>query len=279
MIELKRYIKPMFYWLLTISLKKAAKQQKFVKLVEIIKKAVPDVTKQYTTLEIDSSYLNTKVRVEHAFQISLAMKVVDLMQKDKCNIVDIGDSAGTHIQYLHSMFPDKVNALSVNIDENAVLKIQNKGLKAIHAKAEELVNHPELPGGVDIFLSYEMLEHLMDPLHFLHSLSENTDCEFFVITVPYLAQSRVGLHQIRRSTDTRVMAAENTHIFELSPEDWKLLFQLSGWEVYEESIYTQYPKYGLFRLLQPVWRRFDFEGFYGCVLHRNNTYSKKYQDW
>ncbi len=279
MNSLKNSIKPFFYWLLESSIDRAGKKHGLSELIDQLHNAVPNVTEQYTTFEINSTYLTKKIRAEHAFQISLAIKAMEWVGKDNCNIVDIGDSAGTHIQYLQSLFPDKVHALSVNIDEKAVSKIKEKGLKAIHARAEELAGHPELSGSVDIFLSYEMLEHLMDPVNFLHSLSENTECEYFVMTVPYLAMSRVGLHQIRRATDTRVMAAENTHIFELSPTDWKLLFRLSGWEVVEDSIFRQYPRFGPFRLLQPIWKKFDFEGFYGCILRRNDSYSKKYQDW
>jgi len=264
---------------MSLSIIQAQKRQKLSGLVDKLCLIVPNVAEQYTTFLIDTPYLDKKIRAEHAFQISLAINAMNRLNKDQCNIVDIGDSAGTHIQYLQALFPDRVNALSVNIDEVAVAKIKARGLQAIHARAEELMDHPELTGSVDIFLSYEMLEHLMDPVNFLYSLSENSECEYFVVTVPYLATSRVGLHQIRRFTDDRVMAAENTHIFELSPEDWKLLFRLSGWEIVEDSIYTQYPRFGLLRLLQSIWKRFDFEGFYGCILRRNNTYSKKYQDW
>ncbi len=34
----------------------------------------------------------------------------------------------------------------------------------------------------------------------------------------------------------------NTHIIELSPEDWKLFFMHSGCEVMEEMTYRKYPE-------------------------------------
>ena len=42
-----------------------------------------------------------------------------------------------------------------------------------------------------------MIEHLFDTINFLHTIAEKSECEFFVVTVPYLNRSSVGLHQIR----------------------------------------------------------------------------------
>ena len=96
--------------------------------------------------------------------------------------------------------------------------------------------------------------------------------------MPYVRKSRVGLHHIRRSTSETVKA-ENTHIFELSPEDWKLIVRHSGWDIVKERVYLQYPKRSFYRLTKYLWRRFDFEGFYGLILKRDNSWSSKYLDW
>jgi len=136
--SLKNIIKPFFYRLLESSIDRAAKRQGLSNLIGRLYDSVPNVTEQYTTFKINSSYLTKKIRAEHAFQISLAIKAIEWLDKEHCNIVDIGDSAGTHIQYLQSLFPDKVTAVSVNIDETAIIKIRDKGLRAIHARAEEL---------------------------------------------------------------------------------------------------------------------------------------------
>ena len=73
--------------------------------------------------------------------------------------------------------------------------------------------------------------------------------------------------------------AENTHIYELCPEDWKLIFTFSGWKVVYENIYYQYPRYGLFKFTKYLWKKKDFEGFYGVILKKDFKYSKLYKDW
>ena len=70
-----------------------------------------------------------------------------------------------------------------------------------------------------------------------------------------------------------------THILELAPEDLKLLALHSGWKVVYDQIYRQYPKYGLMRIMKPWWERFDFEGFYGMILTRDDSWSSLYKDW
>ena len=66
-------------------------------------------------------------------------------------IVDIGDSAGTHLLYLNELFGE-IRSLSVNLDVNAVKKIKQKGLDAIHARAEEL---EKFNINADLFLSFQ----------------------------------------------------------------------------------------------------------------------------
>lgn len=189
-------------------------------------------------------------------------------------IVDIGDSAGTHLQYLTGLYSN-IKCLSVNLDKEAVERIRAKGLNAVHARAEDLDQYNI---NVDIFLSFQVLEHIMNPCSFLHKLSEKTNTKYFVVTVPYVRKSRVGLHHIRRSASETVKA-ENTHIFELSPEDWKLIVRHSGYDIVKERVYLQYPKRSFYRLTKYLWRRFDFEGFYGLILKRDNSWSSKYSDW
>ncbi len=75
------------------------------------------------------------------------------------------------------------------------------------------------------------------------------------------------------------MSAENTHIFELSPEDLQLLFKFAGWSVVFERIYLQYPKKHWLRITKRYWMMFDFEGFYGVILKRDSTWSKLYTGW
>ena len=240
---------------------------------------VPDITHQYSSFEVDTEYLKTNVRALHSFQVTMineALESVETTGKD-ITIIDIGDSAGTHIQYIQEIHVNRnIRCLSVNIDEEAVVKIKQKGLEAICARAEDL---PSLAIDADIFLSFEMLEHLMNPSEFLRSLSVRTNCKAFVITVPYLAQSRVGLYHIRQN-QRRNVSAENTHIFELSPNDWELIFRHSGWAIVSDRIYYQYPRRFPFRnLLKKLWKWSDFEGFYGAIIKPDRTWSDLYTGW
>ncbi len=269
-------------WSLARSNRQRGEQDLKNRLINI----VPDISEQYTAFRLDGDnrYLLEKVRGQHAFQMGLALKAIERFVRekgaDKVNVVDIGDSAGTHLRYLEGLKEDlgiDMTSMSVNLDPEAVGKIRKHGLHAVHCRAEEL--HRREDGiSADIFLSFEMLEHLFDPINFLHSLAERSSCTFFVITVPFVCRSRVGFHHLRRNMPHDV-DAENTHIFELCPEDWDLLFRFSGWEIVFRDLYTQYPCTGLFRVMKYLWRRRDFEGFYGVILTRNHKWSRRYRSW
>ena len=90
----------------------------------------------------------------------------------------------------------------------------------------------------------------------------------------------MGLHQVRgRGDKQQPLNAETTHIFELCPDDWDLIFKFSGWRVVERSKYTQYPKRNPLTVLRYLWRKFHFDGYYGVILERDDTISKKYTSW
>ena len=101
-----------------------------------------------------------------------------------------------------------------------------------------------------------------------------------LITVPYLKKSRVGLYYIRANS-VKPIFAEEEHIFELSPEDWSLLFKHAGWKVVYSKIYYQYPRKIpiLKSILAALWRSTDHEGFWGVVLEKDTAASDLYQDW
>lgn len=271
----KKFLRKWLFSLWRQSIRGAVKEQKLQNLFEKIKTIVPDISEQYSSFKVDSSYLNEKVRALHAFQIALVGKVVEEFAQP--TIVDIGDSAGTHIQYLRGLYgtEKQIKCLSVNLDAKAVAKIQAKGIEAIQARAEDLKDYNI---NTDIFLCFETLEHLMNPCFFLHELSSKTNATYLIITVPYVSGSRVGLHHIRKGKQEEVNA-ETTHIFELNPKDWKLLVQHSGWEIYYDQIYLQYPRLGILRVTKPLWQRFDAEGFYGMILKRNMKWANQYTDW
>lgn len=263
-------------WLLIKSIRAAAKEQGLSSLMDQLSVFVPDITYQYTTFDLDSNYLKKNLRALHAFQIYLVERALNIFGKDNFTIVDIGDSSGTHICYLKEIYKYyKFRFLSVNLDKAAVDKIKSKRLEAMHCRAEDLSNYSI---NADIFLSFEMLEHLRDPIKFLKDISGKTTCKGLILTAPYLASSRIGLHHIRNG-DKRNVNPENTHIFELSPSDWRLIFMHSGWSIVSDKIYLQYPTRGLLRLMKGYWKKNDFEGYYGAILSRDCSWSQLYDGW
>jgi hypothetical protein len=241
------------------SVRAAIREQGLSPVYDQLVKIIPDITHQYSSFDIDTDYLRTTVRAQHAFQISLVNKALtlpDFAAEKPLTIVDIGDSAGTHIQYLKELYKNRnIHSLSVNVDGEAVKRIKEKGLEAVQARAEDLASHSIK---ADIFLSFEMLEHLMNP---------------------YLANSRVGLHHIRHNQKNK-MTPETTHIFELSPADWRLIFKHSGWAIVSDKIFYRYPKKSVFSYwLKRYWRNHDFEGFYGVILKQDKAWSELYNGW
>jgi 2-polyprenyl-3-methyl-5-hydroxy-6-metoxy-1,4-benzoquinol methylase len=262
--------------ILVQSLKNAIREQKLEETYKQLEQILPNIDDQYTNDKIEDEYYRTKIRGLHAFQISLVKKALELLKydgKQKMTIVDIGDSSGNHLLYLKAMF-NTIDSLSVNLDKNAVEKIIGKGLRAIHTRAEKVQEYNINP---DIYLSFEMIEHLHDPCNFLKAISE-TNCKLFVATVPYVKQSRIGLHHITNKVET-VQSGEAVHIFELSPEDWKLLFKHSGWEIAYERTYMQYPKIGAITPVKTYFKNKDYEGFYGAILKPNPLWKDRYKDW
>ena len=262
------------------SLKSAISEQNLTETVLKLEKIVKDHYDQYNHVKIEGEYWNYKVRALHSFQVNFGInafnKVREKLKKDNLTVVDIGDSSGTHTLYFKNLIKNfKLKSVSVNLDNNAIKKINDKGLEAIHSKAEDLDKYNINP---DLFMSYQTVEHLNSPITFLRSIAKNTSCEYFLITVPFLQSSRIGLEHIRENSDTKVHA-ENIHIFELCPEDWKLLFKHTGWETMMEKIYYQYPRKHPLRLLKNSWAKYDFEGFYGILLKKNPYWTDKYLDW
>ncbi|MCX5696359.1 MAG: hypothetical protein NTU54_00045 [Candidatus Omnitrophica bacterium] len=272
---IKKINEKLFCSLRSLALKKASDEQGLTELRKRLETLVPDITDHYSAFKIDDPYLMLKVRNLHAFQVSLVQKVINGLKK--WVIVDIGDSSGAHLKYLKTLYSDlaDLKCLSVNLDQKAVDRIKARGLEAIKARAEELDKYNIHP---DLFLCFETLEHLFDPVRFLYELSNKTDARFLIVTVPYLRQSRVGLDHIRENRYENVIA-ENTHIYELCPGDWKLIMRQSGWDIVYEQIYSQHPHKGILKFTKYLWKKYDYEGFYGAILKRDHTWSSKYADW
>ncbi len=288
---LKKVLVKAYFSIAQKALRTANTQEDRQKLICQLTDIVPNLSTQYSTWEAKKSgeFDLEKLRSIHAFQISLVLKAISRIDdgtlKDAITIADIGDSAGTHLAYLKKLLIKKeilINGVSVNQDANAVRKIRKQGGYALQAKAENI--HQLLGAGekVDMFLSFQMLEHLMNPALFMHNMATKTSTDRFVITVPFLKSSRVGLKYLRRPQDSRRFTkinAENTHIFELSPDDWKLLLRFSGWKVVYQERFFMYPSGSFLSLFKYALRRFDFEGFWGAVLEKDLSEADLYKDW
>ncbi|HPN32378.1 MAG TPA: hypothetical protein PKY81_15610 [bacterium] len=89
---------------------KAAEEQGLMELISKLEKVIDNekITQQYTNTPVDAykhPYWINKLRAQHSFQISMVLKAIDLFNlKDReITIVDIGDSAGSHILYFTSV--------------------------------------------------------------------------------------------------------------------------------------------------------------------------------
>ncbi len=175
-------------------------------------------------------------------------------------------------------FGDKLKSVGINLQQSAVDKMRAKGLEGICADALSL-GHQGV--NYDIVSVFETLEHLPNPIEFLQGIRTVTN-ERLVVSVPFIRQSRVGLTYIsdkwpKQWPKDKIPTIENTHIFELSPLDWKKIFLHTGWGIDNQWKLMMFPSGKLSRLiLQPFWRFVSFEGFWFVSLYKNSKYSSKY---
>jgi hypothetical protein len=274
-LDIRKLMEGLSAW----SIKKAYTENDLYGLAVRLREIVPNISSQEDSeKDTFNAYWELKRRTLQAFQCHMMLKALEYYAAGDITVVDIGDSAGTHMLYLRELTRGKfcVDTISVNLDQRCIEKITARGLRAILCRAEEL----DLGTKVDLFTSFQMVEHLHNPAIFFRRLAVRSDCERMLITVPYLKRSRVGLHQIRQNTRKPIFAGDE-HIFELSPEDWTLLLLHSGWKVKSSQIYYQYPRrWPIARAaLAWFWKNTDYEGFWGAILEKDMTYSNAYQDW
>lgn len=275
-VDVSRLLERLARW----SISQASRENTLVDLTNTLREIVPDISRQeLTAMAGYNEYWELKRRTLQAFQCLIMLKAVEMLASNNLTVVDIGDSAGTHMLYLKELTKGKynINTLSVNLDPEAIIKITASGQRALLCRAEDL----DLGGThVDLFTTFQMVEHLHNPALFFRRLAVKSSCNTIVLTVPYMKQSRVGLHSIRNKMKKPVIAEEE-HIFELNPQDWELLLLHSGWKIAYERIYRQYPVRipVVNHLLSSFWKKFDFEGFWGVILVKDTAISNLYQDW
>lgn len=259
---------------------RAIVESELIEMVDKLRNIEPDISSQEPGgKEKFDSNIELRRRGLQAFQCRLMLNAIETFTKKQLTVVDIGDSAGTHMLYLKELTKNKysIDTIGINLDPRAIEKIKSRGQKAILCRAEDLdLGEKE----VDLFTSFQMVEHLHNPAIFLYRLAKKTNCNNILITVPYMKNSRVGLHNIRHGSMKKVNAGEE-HIFELSPEDWTLLMIHSGWKIVYSEIFYQYPRKWpiLSPMLRSFWRTKDYEGFWGVILKKDMEFSNYYSDW
>ena len=267
----------------TTSLRAAIREQGLEQLCDRLRQVVPDLREQYTGGFDDAEYMRyweMKMRGMHAWQVRLTLEALEHIGTQGQVLADIGDSSGNHGIYTKALAPEGqiARSIGINLDPVAVDKIKSKGAEAILCRAEEL----DMEGiKADLFTSFQMLEHLTDPVRFLHDLAERGDADHLLLTIPYRRTSRFGGSHIRLPLNRmpESMTAEEVHIYEFSSEDWTLLARFAGWAPVFTNIYYQYPKRSPLALTAPMWRALDYEGFLGLFLKRDLSLSNHYADW
>lgn len=265
------------------SVRAAIKAQNLGPICARLREAAPDLRDQYTGTFDETEYRRyweIKMRGLHAWQVSLALSAMARVGRDHLVLADVGDSSGNHGLYIKALAPlgQVERIVSVNLDPIAIDKVRAKGGEAVLSRAEEL----DLAGiRPDLLLSFETIEHLTDPVRFLHGLAERSSADWMCVTVPYRRASRFGGAHLRLSEGVlpAQLTAEEVHVYEFSPEDWMLLARFAGWRPVETSIYHQYPPRGFWRVTARLWRTLDFEGFFGMILARDLSLARRYSAW
>lgn len=266
------------------SLRAAIREQDLEDLCQRLREVVPDLREQFT-LGFDEAeyerYWEWKMRGMHAWQVRLTLGALEHIGKPGQVVADIGDSSVNHGLYTKALAPEGrvARSIGINLDPVAVEKIKGKGADAILCRAEEL----DVEGiKADLFTSFQMLEHLTDPVRFLHNLATRGETDYLLLTIPYRRTSRFGGEHMRLPIDPaaeEVHTAEEVHIYEFSPADWTLLARFAGWSPVFTDVYYQYPKRSPLALTAPLWRALDYEGFLGLFLKRDLSLADRYADW
>lgn len=275
--------KAVYQRLSAASIRAAIAEQKLTPLVERMREIAPDLRAHFTAPfdEIEyARYWEWKMRGQQAWQVRCALAALRHLDGDGLVLADIGDSSGHHGTFIKALAPDgKVSrVVSVNLDPVAVEKVLAKGGDAVLSRAEDLDLSSIKP---DLFMSFETIEHLTDPVRFLHALATRGSSPYLLMTVPYCRTSRFGGGRLREPMESwpKNLTAEDVHVYELSADDWLLMARFAGWRPIFTDTYLQYPRRSPLRLTRPMWNRLDFEGFFATFLIRDLTVAQRYADW
>lgn len=120
-------------YLLINSLLSSRKEMALDNIAEKLKTVMPNLQDQVNFHVDYNEYLETKRRNLQVFQIDFTIKAIEKFclnrNLDKIDVIDIGDSSGNHLLQIKELTSKVGNIASVNLDQKAVEKISNKGIK------------------------------------------------------------------------------------------------------------------------------------------------------
>ncbi|MBF0343521.1 MAG: methyltransferase domain-containing protein [Nitrospirae bacterium] len=243
---------------------------------EYSKKLFPSFSEHFS-FPIDNKENEHRLRLLITAEVYFTKMAIEpiIKTRDVCSYADIGDCDGSVRVILKEFFyGDKLKSVGVNLQQDAVKKIIARGLDAICADALDIHNQAKT---YDLISVFETLEHLPDPIGFLKNIRQTTNSTL-IISVPYIRKSRVSLRYLTSRWPKKTKPTiENTHIFELSPMDWKKIFLHTGWKVEKEYKLLAFKPFTPHRLiLEPYWRYASFEGFWFVALGKTDQYSSLY---
>ena len=120
---------------LHISLKIQKRRLEFDKIEECFNDLNSDLAEQYTEKAQHTPFRDIKIKNQQAFQVDFTKNAIEKYilstGTKEIHVVDIGDSAGTHIKKLRKLMEHDnrpaLHAVSVNLDPVAVDKIVRGG--------------------------------------------------------------------------------------------------------------------------------------------------------
>lgn len=206
-----------------------------------------------------SEALFLKERIEHLQKMSESVE----------SYLDIGDSDGsTRMLLQNSMDNFNMSTLGINLQTKAVEQVKQLGLDA---ECIDALDMHKTNRKYDIVSLFETLEHLTDPLGFLKSIHPVVN-KRLIVSVPFIDHSRVGLAYLQEKwPEHKVPTIENTHVFELSPNDWNKIFLHCGWCVEDQKVARPFPSHGsLKHIMRYAWKKISFEGYWFVSLKKDN---------
>ena len=111
------------------SVSHSVRENKFVELIERLRQIAPDISRQeLTAMSGFNDYWELKRRALQAFQCAMMLKSLEPLTVKNLTVVDIGDSAGTHMLYLKELTKEKfdIDTIGVNLDSAAIEKLRQK---------------------------------------------------------------------------------------------------------------------------------------------------------